>query len=204
MRAPQNNEQTGPQLEDLLHHLSECPGVFLETPLFVSSASEDGVHSLALIFDLFLLQNVKIPIGLKRKLETSWESPQLSERCWRGWQLLAYLFSHSWFYEKKVLAKGIARGLDHMHKLTDIVEASAFIANPARREELCRLALFWCGLRPQGESPEQAEDRLKALDTLFRKDIEAKSSRNRSRAEEIRRKIQEARAREAANTYARE
>jgi len=193
---------TGPSLESLLHHLVECPEIFLERPLIVPSPSQKKIHSLAVVQDLFLLQDVTLPVEVKDKLPHIWRYREISH--WLGLQLLAYLYSHPWFYGRPELARGFSRGMEHMRELAKVVSPSDFISNPVRREELCRLALSWCGFDPSGESPEQAEDRLKALDSLYRLKLEEKSREARDRSSEIRRKILEARAREAANPYGRE
>ncbi len=191
-----------PPLEELLNYLSECPSLFLESPLPFPSHSRSKVHSLAIVKDLFIFQEVKIPGELASRLEERWENWEIGH--WQGLQVLAYLYSHPWFHGKEVLGPGFSRGYDHMNRLVRLVSPPQMIGNPARREELCRLALHWCGLFPRGETPSEGEDRLKALDTLYRAELEEQSRQAHSRAEEIKRKMREKRAREAANTYGRE
>lgn len=192
----------GPSLESLLHHLTECPIIFLEKNPFLSTSSKRSIHSLAVIQDLFILQDIAIPHELKEKLHQLWSTEETG--CWLGLQILSYLYSHPWFYQRPEFADGFSQGMEHIIELSKVMNPMDFISNRARREELCRLALYWSKLDPPGESQEQAGDRLKALDSLYRLRLEEKSRKARDRAREIRKKLQEAKVREAANTYGRE
>lgn len=93
---------------------------------------------------------------------------------------------------------------DGLSEVSGLVPARDFIQEQDRREELVRLALRALEMQPEGESAAQAEDRLATLDSAERKRLVEKSRQAQRRAEELRRKLQEERAQEAASKMMRE
>lgn len=92
----------------------------------------------------------------------------------------------------------LAKGLD---ELADIIDARRFVTEPERREELARVTLRAMKVRPAGETQEQAEDRLSAVDSARRHQVFVAAREAEKRAEEIRKAMEEKRAKEAAARY---
>lgn len=72
------------------------------------------------------------------------------------------------------------------------------------REELIRLTLNGLRLKPEGETDQQAQDRLLMVSSSERARVVAASRAAEQRAEAIRKALAEERAREAADKYTRE
>jgi hypothetical protein len=86
--------------------------------------------------------------------------------------------------------------------LAQVASAAAFVQDEDRREELVRLCLSGLGLVPDGETPNQAEDRLTALSSVARvRAVAAAKEKLRLAKEEAER--EEARARQVREELAR-
>ena len=89
-------------------------------------------------------------------------------------------------------------------RLAPVVDPAEWIADAERREEATRTFLLWNGQLPHGETPEAARAALAARDSLrFNEALAASFAEHRHR-DELRRRLEEARAREAAARYTRE
>lgn len=89
-------------------------------------------------------------------------------------------------------------------RLAPIVDPVEWLSDAERREEAARTFLFWNGQLPHGETREQARAALAARDSLrFNEALAASFAEHRHR-DELRRRLEEARAREAAARYTRE
>ncbi len=89
-------------------------------------------------------------------------------------------------------------------RLAAVVDPAEWIADAERREEAARTFLLWNGQLPAGESPDAARAALAARDSLrFNEALAASFAEHRHR-DELRRRLEEARAREAAARYSRE
>jgi len=87
-------------------------------------------------------------------------------------------------------------------ELAQVASAAAFVQDEDRREELVRLCLSGLGLVPDGETPNQAEDRLTALSSVARvRAVAAAKEKLRLAKEEAER--EEARARQVREELAR-
>ena len=89
----------------------------------------------------------------------------------------------------------LGTGLD---ALAGLVAADLFVTDADRREELARLCLAALDLVPEGETGTQAADRLHALGSVQRNRVIQEMKEKERRAREVRKKMQEKRAREAA------
>ncbi|MCB7136319.1 hypothetical protein [Cellulosimicrobium marinum] len=87
-------------------------------------------------------------------------------------------------------------------ELATLRTASAWVHDPAGREELARAALRALGLRPGDESPEVAQDRWTAVSTAEQRRIAQEMAHEARRAEQLARELAEKRAKEAAAQYA--
>lgn len=92
----------------------------------------------------------------------------------------------------------LADGLD---ELAGLVDAHQFVRDPDRREELARIALRELRVAAAGETPAQTADRLSAVDSVRRHQAFVAAREAEMRAQEIRRKLEEQRAKEAAARY---
>lgn len=89
-------------------------------------------------------------------------------------------------------------------RLAPIVDPAQWLSDAQRREEAVRTFLLWNGQLPQGETPQLARAALAARDSLrFNQALAASFAEHRHR-DELRRRLEDARAREAAARYARE
>jgi hypothetical protein len=95
----------------------------------------------------------------------------------------------------------LSNGLLELAKLN---KAPQFVTDPDRREELVRMTLNQLGLRPQGETVAQAQDRLITLSTTERQRVLRAARAAEERAREIRTAMATQAAREAADKLSRE
>jgi hypothetical protein len=72
-----------------------------------------------------------------------------------------------WFRSRECFAEpGLRWLLEGLEELADLRDAETFVDDAERREELARRCLDALGLVPEGESKEQAKDRLSTLDSI--------------------------------------
>lgn len=82
--------------------------------------------------------------------------------------------------------------------------AEHYAADPDGREELSRVVLSGIGARPAGETQAQAENRLKAVDSIERKKVMERAKQAEKRSREIREALERKEAEEAASKMSRE
>lgn len=194
----------GPVLETLLRHLAECPPDFLAEPVRPGGGGQ--VDVAAVISDLL------VSLG-GRALDSSSSRPfrypdagSVGDHRRRLGLLLvaAWLFHHPWFREAAV-SSGVSDWLSsRLDELASLVEASEFVTDPERREELARLCLFELGYVPAGETAEQARDRLFSVSSTERARVARESAAAEERARELREALARKRQEEAASIWARE
>lgn len=201
----------GPALAVLVKRLSECPPIFLEEPRIGDTGH---IHVDAVLYDL-LLSLASIEPG---SLEiSSQDLIQLSPPDARVRNLLrirlicAWLLHDEWFRVPihSVRMPSCAPNarkflLEGLQTLAERVQAERFVTDGERREELARLTLAGLGLRPQGESIQQATDRLTALDTVERQRVLEQTRRLQEELEQRRLALQQQAALEAAAKISRE
>lgn len=185
----------------LLYHLRACPDDFLLPPV----GFDDGaVHTKALVLDVYrqmhgnlLVSNEALPpldmdenLGINQAVSI---------------QIGAWFFSHSVFQRQPQLLPGAEEfSFTYLPVVSRYVNGKDWIGDEDRSEEFVRLALHCCKLLPQGETEEEAADKFDALNTIKRRAVLHQSSEQMQRIKEIRQKMAEAKAREAANVYGRE
>lgn len=185
----------------LFYHLKSCPEYFFQCPPL-----NRGVvpHTEVLLKDMyrkvhgdFSAQDAVLPT-----LVNLW---QYDENQLISMQVGCWLFHHSFFSGKPSWVIGIDDFLnDDLQALSPYVQAREWVEDEDRAEEFIRLILNRCGVIPAGETALEASDRLEALDTLKRQAVLRGSQASYDRIREIRRKMAEQKAREAANVYGRE
>jgi len=196
--------QEGPQLEALTRRLSECPAEFLAEPR--STIQPNGVEVCAIIFDLIRDLGGK-PLSKKELAEFTLSNPKSKEECNRIRLMLitSWLLHDSWFRARGIYAlpayELLTKGLKELARL---VEATQFVSDSDRREELARLCLKGLGLRPAGETETQAQDRLNTLDSVERARVVKAAREAEERARQIREEMRRKAEEEAAASYGRE
>ena len=190
---------TGPSIEALTHHLAECSADFLEPPrtgrkgkIVVKAVVRDLIDDLGdyqgrpLRIDGF--SAAKKPNRLRLVLIACWllHHPAF---CGRGKATSEAALV--W------LRKGLA-------DLADLVDAERFVDDPDRREELARRCLKALKLLPEGETREQAADRLTTLDSVEQARVVAAARAAERRAREVREAMRRKAAAEAAAKVSRE
>lgn len=197
-------KESGPQIDALTHRLAECPPDFLETPgntqMNRGSTPSAVIDVGAIACDLMRQMGVEDPASLATSIHRfGMKRQQLIS-------ITVWLLSDSWFVKRKEYASAIGKLLvsEDFEELVQIVRPEQVIGDPDRREELARICLRELQLRPKGESETEAKDRLTTLDSVERERVVRKTRAAEARARQIREKMAEQAAQEAAARYSRE
>jgi hypothetical protein len=182
----------GPQLELLLHRLTDCPEEFLLPPL---GAQGGMIHVPALVADHFRALGLEPTGG-----GLAGEPGHLSLVALAMW-----LLHDDWFLARPDLAAATAALLgESLAKLSQVVTAQQCVRDPDRREEFARVCLRSLALRPAGESLEQAQDRGNTLDSIERGRVMRDTRAAEARARQVREQMAKRAAEEAAAKTTRE
>ncbi|MEW6709674.1 MAG: hypothetical protein AB1403_07610 [Candidatus Riflebacteria bacterium] len=186
----------GPTVSELIHHIKQCPEEFLRPPVFKGKGE---IFTLALVNDTWrkLLGEPTsihgITIGADQRSVAELALMQIC--CWAIDHSFFRQTGPDWF--KKFICEALT-------PIAPLVKTELWVKDEERAEELARLLLQACGALPKGETEAEAQDRLAAVDTIKRLKVIEESRAAMERAREIKRKMAEAKAREAANVYSRE
>jgi hypothetical protein len=211
----------GPLLETLTRRLAECPAEFLYEPRL---GKEGTVRVAAVVADLLCslgapdlqgatlgaaveAQGVPGPARGAAGKRPDAASPDPAQHRNRLQMVLigAWLLHDPWFRSGGQLAPAAYRFLaQDLAELAGLVNAGRLVSDPDRREELARLCLKTLGLRPAGETPAQAQDRLQTLSTLERQRVIREAQAAEVRMREIREAMKKKAAEEAAAKFRRE
>lgn len=196
----------GPDIRELTRHLAECPPIFLEEP--VQPSGQGGVHVAAVLSDLLArmgaprLSPAEVPLfRYSNKKAVRKERNRL-----RIALLGAWFFSHHGLRGSDT-AERLRRWLGHdLSALAEAIPADDLVRDTDRREEFARLCLAALEMRPLGESPAQAQNRLSALSTVERQRVIAEARAAEERARQVREELERKRREEeaAASTYGNE
>lgn len=187
-----------PPLELLLHRMANCPAEFLEPP---SAGDADGIQVAAIVCDLMRqADRSRAPEENTAALSEIAKYPPERQRMVA---MLCWLLYDDWFLSRPELAAAMWRAFSapELGRLAKLVKPEKLIDDPDRREELARLCLRSLGLRPEGETEAQAEDRLTTLDSVERNRILRATAAAERRAREIREAMARAAAQDAASRY---
>ena len=187
----------GPPIELLTHRLAECPSDFLETP----RRGKSGVIDVAaIVCDQFRQMGAEVPEGIAGSIH------RFSVKRQQLVAIVAWLMDHDWFRKQPELTESIRELFvsDQLGDLSKLVRPDLTTSDADRREELARICLRELGLRPDGESKAEAVDRLNTLDSVERDKVVRRTRAAEARAREIRKKMAEKAAQEAAARYSRE
>src|SRR5262249_55762625 len=117
----------------------------------------------------------------------------------------AWLLDDCWFREHAEFASRAYSFLtEDVPELSALVPAARLVSDADRRGELARLCLKALGLRPAGETAEQAQDRLTTLSSVERQRVIRAARAAEERAQAIREAMRLKAAQEAAARYGRE
>lgn len=192
--------QTGPSLELLLRRLVDTPPDFLDAP---RRGGNGRVHVAAVVNDLFALHGTHAPAALLATLSgdlAGVTANQLTLSAVVGW-LLA---DESWMEASAPSAAMLTLFTDAIPALAAEAEASRYVFEPERREELARTALSRLSLLPAGETANQAADRLASVSGVERRRLLEASRAAEERARAIREALARKAAEESADKWTRE
>ncbi len=191
-------KEQGPLLEALTHRLAECPPAFLLKPKRADNAQ--GIDVPAIVADHFRAIGGWMPPQpeLARLTELSAKS---AVNHLRLIAITTYLLHDDFFRSLPNLAPAMWTSLLEIANLADVVRAEDVVHDPDRREELVRVCLKCLGLRPMGETVEQAADRLNTLDSAERLKVMRQTREAEARARKIREQMAAEAARAAAARY---
>lgn len=196
-------QQPGPRLETLLRRLSECPSDFIDTCKGTAGAKQ----IVAILRDHFRELRDRDPIRGDEpiwKTMTGTRKPAVSEvRYWGTLAVATWLLHDDWFLHRPEYASLAWNWLqgEGLRKLSGLVNPQQCIADPDRREELARMCLHALGLRPEGETVEQAMDRKGTLDSVERQRVLQETAEAERRAREVREALARKQALESASRY---
>jgi hypothetical protein len=188
----------GPELAALLHRLAECPPEFLEVE---AAGDAEGIDVAAIVCDhMRRVSPGEVPEQQSKLLSQIGRGPverlaAIAIACW--------LLHDEWFFARPELAPAMWRLLvsKELAQLTRHVRPERIVADADRREEFTRLCLQGLGLRPRGDSIEQALDRLTTLDSAERARVLRATAAAERRAREVREAMVRQRALESASRY---
>lgn len=187
----------GPPVEALMRRLAETPGDFLAEPRVSTGGA---VHVDAVVHDVIADHGT-----LPGKAELAvFAAAEPAARNWLRMVLIGAWLVHDESLRGADTAAIVSWLTNGLRDLARLVDAEQCVVDQDRREELSRLLLAHLGLTPEGETPEQAADRLTTVDSVQRARVLAETKAKRDRAEELRREMEKQRAREAAGRYTRE
>lgn len=172
----------------LTRRLADTPQDFLADP--------DTVAVPAVVSDLLLMAG---GATLTAQEAARFEG---GKRKWRQLVLVT-----SWLLADPLLLTAGPKRLLHWLTATNLAELAhlmnpaAFVQDPDRREELARLTLRALSITAHGETKEQAADRLSTVDSVQRQKVLRAAREAQKRAEQVRKAMEEQRAREAAARY---
>ncbi len=187
-------------IEALTHRLSQCPREFLDAPRI---GNQGVIRTAAVVADFLADMGGTLP-SIKDCREFEEAGPR--DESWLRLVLVsAWLLHHRWFQDRPELKENIWKLLEKKLKpLAVVVSADQCVLEPDRREELVRFCLDALGILPAGETPAQAADRLKALDSIERVRVMKAAKEAEEHARKVREAMQAKQAQEAAAKAMRE
>jgi hypothetical protein len=192
--------QPGPPLETLLRRLADTPQEFLDEPriaavgqVFVPAVVNDllaRISTRAAVLALEPFRGNDRAIDRNRLMVT---------------MVMTWLLADEWFERLRLPQADLLQVLNETAtELAAYAAAQKYLLDPQRREELARLSLARLGLRPAGETAEQATDRLSAISAPERNRLLQASRAAQERARAIREALVRQQAEAAADKWTRE
>lgn len=194
--------RAGPSVEHLTRRLADCPldlrgrlrdgeDWFVEVPAVLSDVLEDIGGP---------------PLRRAEADRVRWAAGPRADDLLGLQVRVAWVLDDGWFTDRPGRFAAAARRLllDGLADHADVVRADTVVTDPDRREELVRRVLAALDLVPEGESADQAADRLRALDSAERARILRDTRAAEARAQRVRDELARKAAEEAAARYDRE
>ena len=193
-------EHAGPPLETLLRRLVDTPPDFLDEPRI---GARGRVAVAALVHDLLAMHGARAADGALRRFVSG---DAHADRNRLALAMVAcWLLADDALVARAVPADGLLEVLDALcGELSAAAAAHDYVRDGDRREELVRSVLARLGLRPDGETAAQAQDRLSALSGVERARLLEASRAAERRAREIREALVRKAAEESADKWTRE
>lgn len=191
---------TGPSLEPLLRRLMETPPDFLDPP----RRGRDGrVHVAAVVNDVLASYDCVAPMPLLATLSGELAAVPANQLTLAA--VLAWLLSDEiWRGQPLDRIAMLALFSDVVPALAAEANATRYVFEPERREELVRTAIARLGLRPDGETANQAADRLASVSGVERRRLLDASRAADARARAVREALARKAAEESADKWTRE
>jgi hypothetical protein len=191
-------DRHGPELEHLTRRMAETPAEFLDEPRIGAAGR---VHVAALVNDVLALHGQRASHFVLQRFvgNTKADRNRLALA-----MLAAWLLADDWFVCAGIAHTRLVNLFDELTELAAVTAAHQFANDPDRREELARVVLARLGLRPAGESPEQAADRLSRISGTERARLLAASRAAEERARAVREALARKAAEESADKWSRE
>lgn len=194
-KSTTNQEQTfeGPAMSVLHHRLTAAPKSLYDNsvPDAFVAIIHDAVYQKDAHFSYSLLE----PFS-RNAQQCDWYALSL---------LIAYFLTDASFTHCTLSHKQLFSVLEKTaRELSSAGRNAIYIEDVDRREEFIRVVLSSLGLRPQGETDTQAEDRLQAVSSQERLKVLQASQAAEQRANEIRIALARKKAQEAADKMTRE
>lgn len=190
----------GPPLETLLRRLADTPPDFLDEPRIGASGQ---VSVAAVVNDLLASGPGRATREELQRFDS--RDPGADRARLKMALVMSWLLADDTFQAAGLARADLLRVLDETAgELAVLAPATKYLQDPERREELARVVLARLGLRPQGETPEQAADRLSALSASERQRLLQASRAAEARARAIREALVRKQAEDSADKWTRE
>lgn len=185
---------TAAPLAELLRHLGDLPAAF-RGPAEVRAVAADLIETLC---------GARPKADLLDALETR-EATEAAKNTRRLVLAACHLLWHPSFRGEPLPQRPLERLLvQELARLGPVVAADELDRDEERREELVRRTLRALGQRPAGESVAEAEDRLKQVDSIERRQVLRAAAERERRARQVREAMAKKAAEEAAAKVSRE
>ncbi|MEI7055799.1 hypothetical protein WBG06_08285 [Nocardioides sp. CCNWLW239] len=179
----------GPSVDELMARISTTPSWFLD----------DAVDVVALAGDVLDTSDGRLLAAARRVSATGKEAAR------QGAGVVLWLIASQELagaFSATLREDRLDRALVTMSmRLAAVVEPSRWVGESERREEAARTFLLWNGQLPGREDERNARALMSRLDSAARAEALERARRDREHRSAIRRRLEEARAREAASRY---
>lgn len=191
---------SGPILETLTHRLTDTPLEFLAEPRIGKSGT---LFVAALVNDVLLMHGARAPAAALARFDEA--DPKAGRNRLALVSIACWLLADPWLTGAASDQAALLGVLDlDVRELAAGVAAHQFVRDPDRREELARIVLARLGFRPQGETLEQATDRLSSISGSERRRLLQASRAANQRAKKVREALARKAAEESADKWTRE
>ena len=191
---------TGPSLEPLLRRLMETPPDFMDPP---RQGGSGRVHVAAVVNDVLASRGCSAPMQLLATLSREAKGASANQLALAA--VMAWLLADdAWGVYSIEPDALLSLFVEVVPALAGEAGAERYVLDAERREELARTAIVRLGLIPDGETQNQASDRLAGVSGLERRRLLEASRAAEARARAIREALVRKAAEESADKWTRE